>query len=293
MGDLRFLRKHDRIQNEIISTCYDLGINAIQEYRGNGWRADIYVPNSDRPIAFEIQISPQSLNKTLERQAKYMRDNINCCWLFEKPVSKLNEERPDLPLFYVEDTSDLQLLVNLGDRRKVDLQTFLQSYISNSIQFKTVAITKERQLVNLVFYKMECWKCHELNHLYYVDSLFYSACNAKIKPEEALWASNSMEFRPEIVELAQKFVKSNDDLNLSLGQIKQRLSKTIGNSYISFGCYKCDSIFGDWYVMEAKHEVMYEHKEVTCQGVIELKDHIEMPIRHWCFPDDRQFCSEK
>lgn len=290
MGDLRFLRKHDRIQNEIISICHDLGINAIQEFRGNGWRADIYVPNSDRPIAFEIQISPQSLRKTLDRQSKYIRDNIIGCWLFEKPVSKLNDERQNLPLFYVEDTPDAKFLVNLGDRRKVDLQTFLQNFISNGIQFKTVAITKSRQMVNLVFYNMECWKCHEMNHLFYVDSPFYSACNATIQPEEALWESNSMEFRPEIIELAHSFVESNKELRLNLGQIKKRFSRTIGDSYTSFGCYKCDSIFGDWYIMEAKLELKYEPKELTFQGEIELKDRIELPIGHWCFPNDGLFC---
>ena len=287
------IKKHDRIQMEIVSACHDLGFEAIQEYSGQGWRADVYVPNNDKPIAFEIQLSPQSLKKTLERQSKYIRDGIVGCWLFENPVSKLNEERPDLPLFYVEDKKDSTLQVNLGDRRKVDLNTFLENFISNNIQFKSVAKTKTRQLVNLVFYKMECWKCHEMNHLFYVDSPFYSACNAKIQPDEALWESNSMEYRPEIIELAQKFVENRKDLNVKLGQIKKRYSKTVDDSYISFGCHKCDSIFGDWFVMEANLDIMYEPKELMYQGEIELSESIELPISHWCFPDKKQFCDIK
>jgi hypothetical protein len=290
MNNLSSAKKHDRIQQAIVSACHDLGIKAIQEFSGQDWRADVYVPNNDKPIAFEIQLSPQSLRKTLERQAKYIRDEVIGCWFFENPVSKLNEERPDLPLFYVEDTADSHLKVNLGDRRKIDLHTFLQNFISERIQFKPLAITKSRQLVNLVFYKMECWKCHELNDLFYVESPFYSACYAKIQPEEALWASNKMEFRPEIIELAQNFVESRKDLDLKLGQIKARYSKTVGDSYTSFGCYKCDSIFGDWYIMEAKMEMSYEPQELICQGEIELKEAINLPIRHWCFPDNGKFC---
>lgn len=287
------IRKHDRIQMEIVSACRDIGIEAIQEYAGQGWRADVFIRNNDKPIAFEIQLSPQSLRKTLERQSKYIRDGIVGCWLFENPISKLNEERPDLPVFYVEDKKDSKLLVNLGDRRKVDLHTFLENFISNNIQFKDVAKTKAKQLVNLVFYEMECWKCHEMNHLFCVDSPFYSACNAEIRPEEDLWESNSMEYRPEIIELANKFIESRKDLDLKLGQIKERYSNTVEDSYTSFGCYKCDSIFGDWFVMEAKHEIMYSPKELTYQGEIVLKENIELPIPHWCFPDNKQFCNEK
>jgi len=287
------IKKHDRIQIEIVSACHDLGIEAKQEYRGLGWRADVYVPNNEKPIAFEIQLSPQSLKKTLERQSKYIRDGIIGCWLFENPISKLEEERPDLPLFYVEDNVDSNLQVNLGSRRKVDLSTFLQNFISNNIQFKSSAIAKTKQLVNLVFYEMECWKCHEMNHLYYVDTPFYSACNAKIQPDEALWESNSIEYRPEIVELAQKFVESRKDLDVRLGQIKKRYSKTVDNSYTSFGCYNCDSIFGDWYVMEAKLDIKYEPKELTYQAELELKEGVELPIQHWCFPNNGHFCDNK
>lgn len=293
MSKYRTSPKHDKIQLEIVSACHDLGIVATQEYTGQDWRADVYVPNNNKPIAFEIQLSPQSLKKTLERQSKYTRDGVIGCWFFENPVSKLNEERPDLPLFYVEDSVDSHLQVNLGDRRKVDLHTFLQNFISENIQFKPNAITKSKQLVNLVFYEMECWKCHEVNHLYFVDSPFYSACNAQIQPDEALWESNSMKFRPEIIELAQNFIASRKDLDLKLGQIKKRYSRTVEDSYTSFGCYKCDSIFGDWYVMEAEIDIRYEPKELTYRGQIELKENIELPIRHWCFPDNGQFCEHE
>jgi hypothetical protein len=278
---------------EIVSACRNMGIEVKQEYKGQDWRADVFLPNNGKPIAFEIQLSAQSLQRTIERQAKYIRDEIIGCWLFENPIAKLNGERPDLPAFYVEDKKDSNLVVNLGDRRKVDLNTFLENFISDNIQFKSVAKTKTTQLVNLVFYDMPCWKCGELNHLFYVDTPFYSACNAKIQPEEALWESNSTEYRPEIIELAEKFIGSRKDLNIKLAQIKNRYSKTVDKSYMSFGCFKCDSIFGDFFVMEAKLELMYGPKELTCQREIELKENVVLPIPHWCFPDNKQFCDER
>lgn len=292
MQQMDSIRKHDRIQMQIVSTCHDLGIEAKQEHRGKGWRADVFIPRSENPIAFEIQLSPQSLSKTLTRQSKYSQDGILGCWLFENPVPKLNNERPDLPVFYVEDTDDSTLLVNLGDRRKIDLRTFLENFLSHNIQFRSIAKTKSLQNVKIVFYQMTCWKCKELNHLYFVETPFYSSCNAKIKVEEGLWDSSSIEYRPEIIEFAAKFADDRKDLNLNLAQIKERFSHTVGDSYMSFGCYKCDSIFGDFYVMDAKMDAIYDTSLISHQGEIELKDKYELNIPHWCFPADKKFCDE-
>lgn len=289
----RNITKHDRIQMEIVSTCKTIGNVALQEYTGKGWRADVFVPNFGKAIAFEIQVSPQTLKRTLERQAKYIRDGIIACWLFENPISKLTEERPDLPVFYVEEDSEQKLFVNLGNRRKVSLHTFLKNFISNNIEFKTIAKTKPKQFVNLVFFKMNCWKCKEVNDIYYVDTVFYSACNAMIQPHEAMWDSSNMEYRPEIIELARKFVEDRKDLNLKLGRIEKRYSHTVDTSYTSFGCYKCNSIFGDFFVMEAKIDLMYEENNLTLQGEIELMENIELEIPHWCFPDNNQFCDNQ
>jgi hypothetical protein len=286
------IRKHDIIQMQIASVCQNLGIGAKQEYGGKGWRADVFIPDNIRPIAFEIQLSPQSLSRTLERQSKYSRDGILACWLFENPIPKLIEERPDLPVFYVEDNDDSNFMVNLGTRRKIDLQSFLENFISNGIQFRPIARTNPIQTINLVFYEMVCWKCGELNHLFYVETPFYSSCNVKIKPEEALWESNSIEYLPEVIELAKKFVESREGLSLKLGQVKERFSKMVGKSYTSFGCHKCDSIFGDFYVMEAKLEAMYDPTLISHRGKIEMKQAFELKIPHWCFPDNGHFCGE-
>jgi hypothetical protein len=101
MSSISETSKHDEIKVAVVAICKDLGLDAIQGYKGNGWRADVLVTNKQSKVTFEVQISPQSLKKTLERQEKYIRDGIVGCWLFEKPLSKFSDERPDLPLFYV------------------------------------------------------------------------------------------------------------------------------------------------------------------------------------------------
>lgn len=283
--------KHDSIKAEIFAACNDLGFSATQEYKGKGWRADVYAVKDTKKVAFEIQISPQSLKKTLERQEKYIRDEVIGCWLFEKPPSKLSDERPDLPLFYVIEQIDNSFSVSLSGRKELRLHDFLEQFLSENIKFSNVARTTPEQKVKLVFYEMECWKCKAMNHIYYVETNFRSACNATIHSYETLWGSDKNAHRPEIIALAREFIETEQGKNIKLGEIKRRFSKTVQDSYLSFGCYKCDSIFGDWYVMEAEMEAVYGYGQVaTIERIVKLGENIELSIPHWCYPGELPFC---
>ncbi len=285
--------KHKEIQDAILEACKNLGFNTMQEYRGNGWRADVFAANEVVKFAFEIQTSPQSLKTTLERQQKYIRDGINCCWLFEKSP-KLQDERPDLPVFCVHQNDDSSFTVSLNGRRELALQEFVEAFLQRRIKFCNVARTSAKQSIGLVFFEMKCWKCKAINHVYDVDvqTFFRSSCNALIQTQEmmSLWDSEGVQYMPEIIQLAQKLAKTK---GLMLGPIKRRYSKTVHDSYVSFGCYKCDSIFGDYFVMEAALEAAYDPNTIRLQGEIELLNSIEIPLQHWCYPGKLPFCDER
>jgi hypothetical protein len=283
--------KHNSIKAEIFAACNDLGFNANQEYKGRGWRADVFAVKNSKKVAFEIQISSQSLKKTLERQEKYIRDGVIGCWLFEKPLPKLSDERPDLPLFYVMEQTDKSFSVSLSGRKELPLHNFLEQFLDGNIKFCEVARATPEQSVKLVFYEMECWKCKAMNHIYYVETNFHSACNAVIHSYETLWGSDRNAHRPEIIALAKEYIETEQGKNLKLGEIKRRFSNTVQDSYMSFGCYNCDSIFGDWYVMEAQMEAAYGYGQVAkIERKIKLGENIELPIPHWCYPSESPFC---
>jgi len=285
--------KHDLIKAEIFLACNDLGFYATQEYNGKGWRTDVFAVKDTKKIAFEIQISPQSLKKTLERQEKYIRDEIIGCWLFERSPAKLTDERPELPLFYVTEQKGKMFSVSISGRKEIPLHNFLEQFLSGNIKFCKIACTSPEQKVKLVFYEMECWQCKEMNHIYFVETNFYSACNAVIHSSETLWGSDKNEYRPEIISLAKEFTKMEQGSQIKLGAIKQRFSNTIQGSYMSFGCYNCDSIFGDWYVMEAQLEAVYGFGQVaTIEGKVKLNEKFDLPIPHWCYPCEMPFCDE-
>lgn len=51
---------HHRAKIEIVKACRELGLPAIPESVGDGWRADVLVTQPNWKVAFEVQVSPQS-----------------------------------------------------------------------------------------------------------------------------------------------------------------------------------------------------------------------------------------
>jgi hypothetical protein len=282
---------HSQIQSEVLAACKHLEYQTAEEHRGAGWRADILAVKGSKEVAFEVQLSGQSLRRTLERQLRYSREGVVCCWLFQRSIPKLLEERPDLPLFCVSGGSDNAFRVSLSDRKEMPLHAFVEGFLEGRIRFCTVAWTRSDQPVRLIFYEMKCWKCQAINHVYYVDATLRAACNALIRPEESLWESNRMEYHPEIVGAARRYLTTDLGSNLRLGEVKPRYSRTVDASYTSFGCYRCDSIFGDWFVADAEMEARYGFGQVAVlEETIRLEHPVELPIPHWCYPESGDFC---
>lgn len=59
------------------------------------------------------------------------------------------------------------------------------------------------------------------------------------------------------------------ELKIRIGLIKPRYSKTVRESYPSFGCAFCDSIFGDYFVRKEMMKSEYHTERL-------LKIHIEI-----------------
>ena len=59
---------------------------------------------------------------------------------------------------------------------------------------------------------------------------------------------------------------------------------------MSFGCSKCDSIFGDFYIHEAIIDTIYEENKdsYSFEAQIELDTPLHLP--HWCHPRLNDFC---
>src|SRR5579859_7279571 len=278
---------HARIKSEISSICKALGFETREEVRGDRWRADVLAIKGAEQIAFEVQISSQTLAKTLERQERYIQSGVKGCWLFQNPVAKHLAERPDLPLFYVSSQDNVYVVSLIDGRKQVLLSEFVKAMLQNDIRFCEFTRTKNEQNVKINFFEYECWHCNAANHIFYVEELYCSACNFIIEELETLWEGEKREFRPEILDTVRQFLQTEQGKALRVGEIKPRYSNTVSHAYRSFGCYECDSIFGDWYVMNDTLDARNGYYDlVSFETTVTLPSVTIMPLPHWCYPEN-------
>jgi len=107
---------------------------------------------------------------------------------------------------------------------------------------------KKGDRIQVRFVEYKCYKCGTLNHLYFADSLDSDEVHYEC---DNLWTEDKKALSPEIVDCVESYAKTEEGKKLNLAKVDIRFSKTVEDSYRSFGCSKCDAIFGDWYVNEA------------------------------------------
>jgi len=277
---------HDEVKIQVLYSCKKLGFKAETEYRGKDWRADVFVLANGIKYAIEVQTTKQSLKKTLERQEKYKRDGIVGCWLFESEPAKQTEEREDLPLFSMTNVDD-KTIVSIKGRKELPLEVFVSDFLQGKIKFcKTLRMPE----AEIRFVENKCWKCGFNYHVYYINN-FNTPCNTRIMASEALWVSDKLIFKPEIVAKVNEYVNSLKENKINIGTIKERYSKTTQSSYASFGCPKCDAIFGDWYLHEAIIGAWYGDGVVDKLLISgDFKNQLGRDIPHWCHPGAHEFC---
>ena len=291
--DNKFITLHDKIKAILATYCDEMGYEVSVEYRGQDWRADVMVIAYGIKYAFEIQNSPQSIKKTLERQSKYERDGVIGCWLFtydkNRPSYNAIDELQNLPLFKVYiDGGDV--FVSLKERKILTLKDFLADFLEGKIKFcKKI---KALPIVDLNIIKYECWKCNSLYHIYGLNQ-FRTGCNCIIhdSDKDILWGNKKILFNPEVIKFVQEYADLHRD-KIKLAVIKERFSHTINDSYMSFGCPKCDSILGDWYYLDAALDASAYGDGVVDKLELNLSTDIDVleDFPHWCHPGDHDFC---
>lgn len=168
--------------------------------------------------------------------------------IFENEKTDKKEGNPDKAFFYkfhrypmyyelLERMIDAVMLIYGIDGRKTG--KFLREN----------KLPKDKKELKIRFIENHCWKCGELYHIYYV---------MPDKDSNNL-GNNDLIFNDEVISKVKEWLNNNKH-NLVFGEIKKRYSKFREEEYISFGCPKCDAIFGDWFLNEIIIDTIYDDK---------------------------------
>ena len=122
---------------------------------GASWIADVLARHQEeKPVAFEVQWSPQNDSITRLRQARYSSAGIVGVWFFQQPDFASDQSLPAFRLMFNKSTSTLEVLVpsfheeTSARRRKsiyspfwrqsVELSAFVEGTLNGRLQFAPV-----------------------------------------------------------------------------------------------------------------------------------------------------------
>ena len=153
-----------------------------------------------------------------------------------------------------EDSSYTTTLCGKG----MSLKELIENIVTDKVSTEDTIIF---DTIKVRFVGCSCYACGNTHFVYMVTGLKCSQ-----KPYIELSNYNDYykvselidEFSPEVLKSVQQFLSNHKEMELPMGEIKERFSRTMNESYMSFGCPHCDAIVGDHYFSDMKMEYMYE-----------------------------------
>ena len=265
----------EQIIESILLVSRNLKLEVATKCKSEKWSADIVVNCDTYKVAFNICKSPRNVEETY----KTMREERICgCWLL-MPAKNSVFLPNNMPCFKLSEKSDaIQVFLNSefddDNSNVIALDAFIPSLIRGNIRFAQRILVK---YIEVCFVDMQCWKCHKENQVYFINRL-RSSDGISVPYNNA--SMDELEFNPLIIKSIAQYITTHPESGIKMGKIKPRFSKTVGESYPSFGCAYCDSIFGNHFVQEAMLEMRYYSNSLP-KAQIEIQGEIYMPADCW------------
>ena len=111
-----------------------------------------------------------------------------------------------------------------------------------------------------------CYNCGKTHFIYVLEGLQNSQMPyLKMTLKDDYYDLEEIEefdeLSPNIVNSVQQYLSDHKKLNIPMGEIKERYSITMGESYMSFGCPYCGALVGNHYLEDIRSELMYEEND--------------------------------
>jgi len=186
------------------------------------------------------------------------------------------------------ETENKEIWIDFYDR-KFPIREFVKLLLNRKIKFCNNLVSKTEQKIEIFFPTIKCWKCKTRQHVYVIQDTLESKCDQLIEIHDTDWDFNSLKHDYQIHEAVSNFIKTEKGKFIKIGEIKERYSHTIKSSYMSFGCIKCDSLFGDFhmpnvYIYKIQHKKCFSiFSNIKIHSIIKEKP-------HWCFSKTQDFC---
>lgn len=254
----------------IFDICHKEGWAVEKNYKGENWKADVIVSYSNYKVSFNIGKRFKAIE---ENYINMKKERVCGCWLALSYESRLYCDK-DLPCFYL-DESDGKYFVKFNSSYSIDIENFVYLLVRGKI---AMAKTIEPKFVDIYLIQNKCYRCGAINNVYFVKRMM-SKDGVILSAGEDF--GRDIHFNPILVRLVQKHIEEHPELDVTIGVIKHRYSKTMEESYMSFGCSKCDSIVGDFFLRELIFDRIYDESMSNIVRIDTEASDLSFPIHHW------------
>lgn len=261
--------KKEEIIKIILEEIKRIGLPVTTKVNTAKWKADIVVDYGKYKVAFNIGKNPRNIKETYLAMHE---ERVCGCWLLLPSKNGFSPTIGDEPCFSLFDKNGkLEVLLNKvwEEEITIELSDFISSLIKGNIRHADKIKIK---YVDVCFYKKECWKCHRESDVYFV---YKSISEDDIEIEGGI-----ENFNPNLIKGIKQYIKDHPEKGIALGEIKPRLSRTIQETYPSFGCAYCDSLFGKFFIQDSFAEMIYYANKLP-KARIEITDDIVVNVGLW------------
>lgn len=237
----------------------------------NGCKADYMIIHEEKRILF------QSLRSTRNIKANnqiFTNHGYKCFWLGVSDEKWYDDVYPYFQLSYKND----ECYVNIcGDIWKT-LEEFIVLAMEDRIIIKNNILAKS---LKIKFGEIDCYACGSPHYIYCIEGLY--ASSPQLSANDVYFKSNDEIdcFNPMVIESIKKHIADHPELNLPMGEIKNRYSHTRSEAYMSFGCPWCDCIVGDFFLNSYVIDLRYEPDDDKTFKIDLIEPGLTIPYKHW------------
>ena len=264
----------------LLEICESEGWDYKKYYKTDSWKADLLITMGDQRIAFSAFNSVKNAAKLLPL---IEQDGVKSYGLILSPKK---DEALNFCCFSLHRNKNV-LEASIA-KNKLPFETF----VKKAVEGKIIHVTKTTITdVDVIFEQIECWNCHEPHYVFYTRYLV-DENGTRHDESDPDWENSDdrnfdvpdLRFGDEILELVKQYIAEHPEKNIVMGEVKERYSNTSKESYMSFGCPECDSIYGDFYLRDLTCRLIYVTDEDRMNR-IQLKTPFEIPVNDWLIMD--------
>ena len=242
---------------------------------GNGWRADFVIEAPEGRLGV---ILSRSTKNYPEFHMAMNAEGIKDCWLGDTYHDFGDDNL--YPCFDVE-IKESNVNAILSEKLSIPIDELLCAMLSNRLQIKNYISV---QKLKIRFMPYTCYFCGFEHYIYMVIG-FFSEGFPSLETYKGLHDSSltdeELEFKPVIIKSVEDYLSKHPELHYLMGNIKDRLSKTRNDAYMSFGCPNCDGLDGDYYISKYKACMVYKPDDENVHIIDVSLPGMRIPYKNW------------